>query len=149
MTSSNPRATKQNGIWCKAEYPVTAWEDPACRVVLPASLQAALVVDEPILRWSRDKRRKVLRDHAVDASVILNVAMHLEHWRYCGQERKNHHVWRVLFVVDSRWYALTLGRDDTYNLDIITVFRSASASFLRNRLRGLRNIVENAKMTSG
>lgn len=142
MPPSNPRAVRQDGVWCKAEYPVTDWEDAAYRVVLPASLQSALGVEEPVLRWSRDKRRAVLRDHAVDVPVIWNVEMHLEDWRYCGQERKNHNAWRVLFLVKTRWYSLTLGRDETQSLNIITVFGSASTSFLRNRLRGLQNIVE-------
>ena len=142
VTTSNPRATKQDEIWNKQELPVMDWEDAEHRVVLPATLQSALGVNEPVLRWSRLKREQVLRAHSIDAPVIVNINMHLEDWRYCGREEKNTNLWRVLFSLNRRWYSVTVGRDATQSLNVITVFGSARSSFLRNRLRGIETIIE-------
>ena len=149
MTGRNPRATKQGGVWCKADYPILDWESPEHRIVLPQNLQTALELEEPVLRWARQKRANVLNDHAFDASVIQGIDVYLENWSYCGRERGVTDSWRVLFNVEARWYSLVIGRDGTGSLNVVTVFGSSSTSFLRNRLRGMLNIVEQQKMTSG
>jgi hypothetical protein len=130
-------------------YPVLAWEDAAHRVVLPHSLRLALGVNDRILRWARHKRELVIAQHANDAEVLQDIGQHIERWAYCGPERGRSDVWRVLFMVEARWYSLALGRDAMGSLNVITVFGSSSASFLRNRLRRMESVVERRRMTSG
>ena len=132
-----------------SDYPILDWEDAAHRVVMPLSLRMALGLDEELLRWARQKRESVLAQHAVDAAIIQDISQHIEGWAYCGPERGSSNVWRVVFAVGARWYSLTLGRDATGSLNIVTVFGSSSASILRNRLRGIEIIVERRRMTSG
>jgi hypothetical protein len=86
MTVSNPRATKQDGTWCKTEYPVTAWADPALRVVLPGSLQVALAVESPRLR---QPSRRPEWQRSCDAG---RMARHEPYarchpWHSCGSRR--------------------------------------------------------------
>lgn len=149
MSDPAPDDTDQEGVPSASDYPMLEWEDAEHRVALPPSLRMAVGVDEPVLRWARQKRSLVLAQHAVDASIIQDISRHIENWTYCGPERGNTGVWRVLFAVEARWYSLTLGRDATGSLNVVTIFGSSSASFLRNRLRGMEIVVEQRRMTSG
>jgi hypothetical protein len=142
MSDPESGNSDQQGTPSASAYPILEWEDADHRVMLPWSLRLALGVDELMLRWARQKRELVLAQHAVDAAIIEDIGRYLEGWAYCGPERGSSDVWRVLFAVEARWYSLTLGRDATGSLNVVTVFGSSSASFLRNRLRGMERVVE-------
>jgi hypothetical protein len=142
MSDPGPGDSDQQGASSVPAYPIVEWEDADHRVMLPWSLRLVLGVDEPILRWARQNRELVLAQHAVDVAIIEDIGQHLEGWAYCGSERGSSDVWRVLFAVEARWYSLTLGRDATGSLNVVTIFGNSRASFLRNRLRGMESVVE-------
>lgn len=66
----NPLAAmSSNGIWNEASIPVTEWEVPEHRVVIPQDLQRALRLDVPVARWSRAKRLLVERQHTQPVEI--------------------------------------------------------------------------------
>lgn len=133
-----------NGFWNEHLLPIMAWEDPAQRVVLPATLVASLPLPiSPVLRWDAAKYRDVLAKHERDRQVIANLTEHLGAWSYHGEETDEHAGnQRVLFQDETgRWYAVSIGPlGDSDNM--ITIIGSNRAAFQANRLRGLRNVIE-------
>lgn len=98
-----------NGIWNEDTLPVMDWEIPEKRVVLPESLQRALdLPDAPVLRWDAVKYRTVVTKHVRDLPIIDDLSRHLDQWAYVGTETVTGNV-RVLFSVDRRWYAVSIG----------------------------------------
>lgn len=78
-------------IWNRDALPVTDWEDPHQRVVVPTVLRKSLRHPVPdVLRWEREKYRSVTNKDARDPPVIVELTRHLAHWGYHGEERGDH-----------------------------------------------------------
>lgn len=136
-----------NGFWNEHGLPITEWEEPARRVVLPASLVASLTLPvSPVLRWDAEKFRDVVAKHRRDRHVIADLTAYLEGWRYHGEEIDAHASnQRILFQDESgRWYAVSIGSLQASD-NVITVFGSSKPNFVENRLQGLRNVVGREK----
>lgn len=133
-----------NGFWNEHVLPITAWEDPEQRVVLPTTLVASLTRPvAPVLRWDAAKYRDVMAKHTRDRHVIVNLAKYLNAWQYHGEETGAHAGnQRILFQDESgRWYAVSVGRLCESD-NMITIIGSNRATFRSNRLRGLIDVVE-------
>ena len=133
----NPGARRRRGgYWNEDSLPVTEWETPAQRVVVPQHLQQYLGATPAVLRWSAVKFHRVLVDHAHDKQVIQNLSRYLDRWAYAGRERKQEH-FRVLFQdEDERWYSCTIG-ELLGSHNVVTVFGSSARDFLPKRRLGM------------
>ncbi len=101
-----------SGFWNEHLLPIMAWEDPAQRVVLPATLVASLKLPiSPVLRWDAGKYRDVVTKHRRDRQVIASLTEYLNDWRYHGEETGEHAGnQRILFQDGTgRWYAVSIG----------------------------------------
>lgn len=137
------------GIWGEDQLSVQGWEAPQHRVVLTPELQDALVLDQPVLRWSQRKRQMVLSRHSRDQPVIEALDAYLAEWTFAGIEVGKNARWRVLFVREGRWYSITFGRDQTGSLNLITVLGGSQKSFLQNRLNGMTGVVVKSDFRPG
>ena len=143
----NPAARREaGGVWNENEIPVTEWELPERRVVLPSDLQFALGIRVPVLRWDREKYETVASQHRRDLHVIESLSAYLARWEYLGEEVEEYAGnYRVLFRDEpGRWYAASMGTLQGSD-NIITVFGSSKPNFVENRVRGLRNVVMREK----
>lgn len=104
-------------------------------------MRKALGLETRILRWSKSKRARVIRDHANDRSVIDNIEEHLRRWSVAGVERKSPTTYRVLFRHEGRWYSASIGQDREGSTNMLTVFGSSAAGFYQRRLQGMENVV--------
>ncbi len=133
-----------NGFWNEHVLPITDWEDPAQRVVLPSTLVTSLTLPiSAVLRWDAAKYRDVMAKHERDRHVIANLTPYLATWQYHGEETGAHvGNQRILFQDESgRWYAASIGPlGDSDNM--ITTIGSNRAAFRANRLRGLIKVIE-------
>lgn len=146
----NPEVVRgPNRIWGEDQLSVQEWEAPHHRVVLTPELQDALVLDQPVLRWSQRKRLMVLSRHSRDQPVIEALDACLAEWKFAGIEVGKNAMWRVLFVQEGRWYSSTFGRDLTGSLNLITVFGGSQRSFLQNRLNGMTGVVVKSDFRPG
>ena len=141
----NPNARRgPNGIWNEESLPVMDWEFPEKRLVLPESLQRALdLPDAPVLRWDAVKYWTVVTKHARDLPIIDDLSTCLDQWAYVGTETVTGNV-RVLFSVDGRWYAVSIGKRQGEHT-VISVFGGSDQRFLGNRLRGLNQPKQRGK----
>jgi|GEM_PF-1526627 len=138
---ANPHALRgPNGVWNEELLAILEWEDALHRIVLPSDLQQQMRVSETVLRWARAKREDVLHVHERDREIIFQINDHLPRWSYLGREWEGRDVWRVLFEVNDRWYAMTIGRDENGSLNLVTVFGSRRRGFVSNRLAGLNSV---------
>lgn len=112
--------------------------------VLPQDLQHRLGDDfPPVLRWANRKYQILARKHRRDLSVIEHLSLYLAGWKYVGTESGSDRR-RVMFQDETgRWYAATVGVDETGSYNVVTVFGGSDRGFLTNRLRGMGNIVRN------
>ncbi len=70
----------EHGIWNEDSLPVTEWEIPEQRVVVPAQLTEYLPANmSPVLRWDREKYDTVVQEHSRDLPVIRDLSRHLGH----------------------------------------------------------------------
>lgn len=132
-----------NGFWSEHLLPITEWEDPDQRVVVPAMLVASLTLPvAPVLRWDAAKYREVVAKHPRDRRVIANLTMYLATWQYHGEETGAHvGNQRILFQDESgRWHAVSIGPLQGSD-NVITVFGSSKPNFVDNRLQGMRHVV--------
>jgi hypothetical protein len=109
----NPAAVRRpGGYWNEGVLPVTDWESPEHRVVLPWHLQQRLGPEvPPVLRWARRKYLAVIGKHERDHQVIGRISSYLDGWRFIGAD-DSQRIWRVLFQDETdRWYAATIGVD--------------------------------------
>jgi hypothetical protein len=133
-----------NGIWNEDVLPVFEWESPEHRVVLPATLEEALgLQDTPVLRWDSLKYRIVVAKHGRDLPVIKALSMQIDRWEYIGIETATGNM-RVMFPADDRWYAVSIGERQGGHT-VISVFGGSDKRFLANRLRGLQQILMRGK----
>ena len=75
-----------------------------------------------MLRWGKEKRDQVLRDHPKDREAIQDIDTHLINWRFVGKEPGSSRNWCVLFVYDAKWYVATVGRYRAGEFNMITVW---------------------------
>ena len=148
ISSFNREAIRgPNGIWNELLLPVMEWEAPEHRVVLPESLVTSLSLPvSPVLRWNTHKYRDVTMKHSRDIHVIQNLSRYLFEWQFHGEEageRSGNQ--RILFQDEmGRWYAVRIGPLQGSD-NMITIVGSRRASFLNNRLSGLKNVVRREK----
>jgi hypothetical protein len=133
-----------NGIWNEDALPVTEWEAPEQRVVVPAGLRESLILPVPaVLRWDEEKYRLTISQRQRDLPVIRDLSRYLANWQYHGEERSPRSGnQRILFQDETgRWYAVSIGplQDST---NVITVIGGSDKRYLGNRLRGMENVVE-------
>lgn len=128
-----------DGVWGTDIQPVLQWESAASRIILPDSLVKVLPLEIPVLRWSAQKIAALERKRPDVMSIIERLSYELLAWSIAGQERNSGN-WRVLFVgSDSRYYAFSIGQDDQYSWNAITIVGSSNPAFWRNRQSGLRD----------
>ncbi len=135
ISPSNATARRgPNGFWSEHLLPITEWEDPDQRVVVPASLTLPVA---PVLGWDTAKYREVVAKHQHDRRVIANLTMYLATWQYHGEETGAHvGNQRILFQDESgRWHAVSIGPLQGSD-NVITVFGSSKPTFVDNRCRG-------------
>jgi hypothetical protein len=124
---------------------VLDWEDPQHRVILNPELQDLFGLENPVLRWNADKRRRNRADRRNDPEVIDDLSTYLDDWEFAGMERDHPGNWRALFWAKDRWYAVSFGPDGFGRFNTITVVGSKKPGHKENRLRGMVNIVERGK----
>lgn len=125
----------RDGIWNQHVLPVTDWEDPYQRIVLPSQLRRSLKRPVPdVLRWDCERYLSVTIEHAMDPPVMREFTRHLAHWQFHGEESGEHaENQRILFQdADGRWYAVSIG-PLTGSDNIITISGSRRNGFLSNR----------------
>lgn len=139
----NPAVVLGNhGIWNEDSLPLTDWEVPERRVVIPSSLQASIGLPVPILRVSRNIDNKQLNKHADVREHHERLSERLvtwSHWRQKAVDQDNpNDEWEVVIVIyeeDRVWPLLVaFGTDKSGSLNLITSHRK-NDRFLR-RLRG-------------
>lgn len=146
----NPQVVRgPNGIWDEDTLPVLGWEAPQHRVVLTPELEAALGLEQPVLRWPQRKRELVLARHPRDHSVIESLDVYLAGWKFAGREAGKISVWRALFESEGRWYSITFGYDQTGSLNLVTAFGGSQKSFLSNRLKGIVGVIAKSDLWPG
>jgi hypothetical protein len=133
----NPDARRQpGGFWNEDTLPVTEWEIPEHRVVLPADLQAALGLGVSVLRWRRSKHEQVSVDHGqpIEQRVRRNLSAWLTRWERAGTEPGKLETWRVFFRENERWIVVVIGRDREESLNVVTVYSPSDKNYLPNML---------------
>lgn len=140
----NPGARRlPGGVWNEHQLPVLEWEISEQQALIPHSLQVAMDLHTPVLRWDRRKYESVVNQHRRDISIILELSRYLDAWVYVGEETGSYEGNRRILFQDraDRWYSASVGPiQNSYNM--ITVFGSSKPNFLENRLRLLRNFKE-------
>lgn len=137
----NPGAVRgPTGIWNEETLPVTEWESPEHRVVVPTLLQSVLNLEQSVLRWSQEKLDTITSKRPELVHIIENLDSELNGWQWIGIEKDTGYT-RVLFIgSNQRYYALTLGEDRNGSWNAITIVGSSNPGFVGNRLRGVRDI---------
>jgi len=151
----NPAAVRRpGGYWTEESVPVTDWESPEHRVVLPWHLQQHLGSTGPVLRWADAKRHTTLTRRPADAHVANSLSHYLDTWQFVGLEKQSSgsrnpnpaRRFRVLLRDETaRWYAISIGPDANGSDNLITLVGSGDRLFLANRLRGMENIMKRGK----
>lgn len=135
-----------DGYWGSDSLPVTDWEAPEQRVVIPENLHESLNLRvQPVLRWDVEKYAIVIKQHSRDVPmhILGDLSGYLAKWRYHGTEIARPQNQRILFQdEDGRWYAASIGPllgSDNF----ISITGSSRDRFLRNRLSGIKNVKGN------
>lgn len=115
------------------DLPVLAWEDVSRRVRLPDDLREALGLPVSQLRWSSTKFRRVIQEHSKDATIILALEAHLQHWECAGPQAGREGTWQVIFRVNTRAYIAFIGRDERNSYNMVTVFGTKREAFVKRR----------------
>jgi hypothetical protein len=137
ISSHNPRAHRTpGGIWNEDELPVLEWEAAEHRVVLPESLQRALGIDTPVLRWAREKRDRVAQSHGQpnERRQAENLGFYLSMWTHAGPDRSRSATWHVFFEEDDRGTQVILGRDGNGSVNVVTLYSPSRPNALENRI---------------
>lgn len=101
----NPFAVRgPRGIWNEDSLPVTPWEDPDQRVVVPSALRRSLTLPVPdVLRWDAEKYRLVVSQHERDLLVTRDLSRRLNDWKYHGEETGEHTGNQRILFQDETW----------------------------------------------
>jgi len=123
----NPNASREpGGIWNESTLPVTAWENPHERVVLPGDLQEALAIPTPVLRWRAEKLDKVKRKHPETAHLPMTITELLNDWEFAGPQPGKNNTWNV-FIPGGGGYMIAvfaIRYRDSYN--VVSVYSPRS-----------------------
>lgn len=142
----NPHAVAgPHGIWNEETLPVTEWEAPECRVVIPDHLQMSLHLKvPPVLRWADAKYREVAARHARDMAIINDLTRYLDGWQFHGLETGTKAGKELILFEDEqgRWYSVSIGADRNGSYNIVTAFGSSQRAFMRRCLRDLVGVVK-------
>lgn len=134
----------QDGIWGSDDLPVMEWEAAGARVVLTSDLQEALDLNSPILRWSKEKRESVLREHASDprdVQTLRDVSGLLRLPIKAGRDpRAGREEWLVYSQVDERMYRVVIGRDGSGSVNIVTLYGSSKPQRIRQWTREMERM---------
>jgi hypothetical protein len=118
--------------------PVTDWEAPEHRVVLPSSLQDALGYETPILRWSRAKRARNIRDHPADLVVIERLNDVLPLVERAGPDFRPGRCESLAFLWhESRLYRVVVGPDRSGSFNVVSVYGTDRAAEIRRWMRDM------------
>ena len=134
-----------HGIWNEETLPVTEWEAPECRVVIPGHLQMSLHLKVPaVLRWADAKYREVEARHARDMAIINDLTRYLDGWQLHGLETGAKAGKELVLFADEqgRWYSVSIGVDRNGSYNIVTAFGSSQRAFMRRCLRDLVEVVK-------
>jgi hypothetical protein len=87
MSRVNRQAIRgPRGYWNEHSLNLTEWEDPAFRIVVPESLQVAVGLETPVLRWVAHKRLEVFAKHSEVIDLDFSDGVFWEHWFLAGPE---------------------------------------------------------------
>ncbi len=112
-----------NGVWGEDILPVTVWEAPEHRVVLPEVSQRKWGVEEPLLRVAQDKRDRMLTEHDTDQDVIERIQELLPAAYLAGPDpRPGRKEYLALIRYEEKVYRVVAGRDRSGSLNLATVF---------------------------
>lgn len=118
----NPAAVRgPHGIWNEETLPVTDWEAPAYRAVLPQTLLEATGVEIPVLRWAAAKRANILLKRPQTRPLVDSLDTLLPNWSYVGKEPSESEVWHVIFVGEGHVNDFKFGPDRNGSWNVITV----------------------------
>lgn len=123
-----------HGIWNEESLLVVDWEEASQRVVVPSHLRDVLGIDTPVLRWSKTKRRSVLREHRQDIErrYLANVEEFLDQWAYAGPQPGLSDTWRIFVEDQGRWSMAVFGTDERGSTNMITLYSPKRRSYIPN-----------------
>lgn len=112
---------RRGGYWNEESLPVTDWEIPDHRLVLPKSLQDRSRSPTAVLRWSKVKRNLVVRTRSSESDRLDRLSDLLATWEYFGINPETPAVWEVLFREHGRWYVAVFGPDRNESWNMLTM----------------------------
>jgi hypothetical protein len=74
------------GYWNEDSLILTEWEDPDYRIVVPQSLQGAVGLETPVLRWVAHKRLEVFAKHPEVRELDFSDGVFWKNWILAGPE---------------------------------------------------------------
>lgn len=116
------------------DLPILEREDASRRVRLPADLCTALNLPVSTLRWSAEKFAQVMRIHARDAAVILDIESRLQLWEFAGPDDTRESNWNVLFFTSGRVHIFTFGKDAYGSYNVVTVFGTTRQPYISRKM---------------
>jgi hypothetical protein len=128
----NPAAIRgPNRIWNEDALPITDWEVPEYRVVVPADLQSIIRLPVPVLRVSRNIHVKQITKHAdtrVYYEQLSQILARWTHWRQkVNQSGAVVDEWEIVQFIredEDVWPLLTaIGPDKSGSWNLITNHR--------------------------
>lgn len=128
----NPAAIRgPNGIWHEELLPVTDWEVPERRVVIPDDLQMVIGLPVPVLRVSRNIHEKQMTKHVDSRAYYERLSDILVGWSCWRQKVDQRGVpldeWEIVQFIregSEEWPLLTaLGLDTSGSWNLITNHR--------------------------
>lgn len=126
-----------NGIWNEESLPVTAWESPVHRIVLPANLQRVLRLESPVIRWATSKREKMIVQHPqpIEVQQRQHLDRLLARWEWAGLQPRKDDTWRVFVRQGERWSLVVIGRDRNGSLNLVTTYSPSDPASLWNMIQ--------------
>lgn len=126
-----------HGIWNEKVLPVTTWESAVHRIVLPESLQEALHLESPVIRWATTKREKVIGQHSqpIEVQRRQHLDRFLASWEWAGVQPGKTDTWRIFFRQGYRWSLVGIGRDRNGSLNLVTAYSPSDQAFLWNMIQ--------------
>jgi hypothetical protein len=116
------------------DLPILDWEDASRRALLPTDLCAALDLPVFTLRWSAEKFAQVMRSHARDAAVIIDIEQRLQQWELAGPDDTREGNWNVLFFAGGRMHIFTFGIDASGSYNVVTIFGTTRQPYITRKM---------------
>ena len=130
---ANPTVRRAaNGYWEGDQLAVMPWEDPGARAVVTPAMAETMNLRSGVLRWAKEKRETVLREHPRGYAAVLEIDTLLANPIKSGRDpRPGREEWLVFAWHDDRMYRVVVGKDDSGSTNIITMYGSAKSIHIR------------------